>query len=926
MQKKLLFLSVFSFVVAFSAVAQDAPLKKVFNSSAPTLGSANTAKVSAIKGKLFEATAPINQIYIYDTTSVQVPVDSVLIANPGDDLTFYDLITVDDQLVFSVDFEGDNYLLSYDYVTGGFKNQGLGPLQIGINSRFTHLNRISEEAFIAFDSLNNRVIRFDPDTTGMNNSGFYASKNIFLNRILLPGDVGGIGARRDFEVYYVWDKSDNAIKRFDPNGDEGTKFDFDTQNIASGRELTIEAMVVEDNGRIVVAVNDQPNGAAKSLTPSTKRLIFFGGGFQFLGEVELPIGGSRGDFSTITDLDVDYDGNIYITHAADRSIRMLDDFNSPPFNNNSNQFSQVVLNQPTGYYPVTKDMIAFQDWNIEDTVVAIRLYPNLGINNSFILYYDANNDGIYDANTEEISTDNTDSLDVSISEIISGRLVIEANANLYTFGSVSNIFTYKWGDGTGFNPDKKGNILATILGNSVVINGVSGVDGWRLLASTRKNLTYEEFLDPLWTQGAVGSDLPLGSPNVFTYNTQDEDWSPVTDFSQIMQIGRGIAVYVYEDDDLNEPGVQGGWPKQIDLITEKSGIPNNENFELELIYTTNKAQPEYQGFNLLGNPYTTPYNLRNPFFVADSTSQILTYWEASYNNGAGRYLYLPLSPTNNQNLNLYLISQGQGFWLQGSSANASLTFYSAGTVGGSIPIPKKMQQPDPLSLYLNDDGFGDQLDVYFSELSAQKLFSLSDTYHEVFAIGDNEKPMAIIYGDFGKELVVPIGIRSTKSDKATLSINLADLSNHISSVHIEEHLPSGEVVSHNLIESPVTLSLKHDGETWKHQGNLFLILNNAQNVSSEVENSMPIDFKIGAYPNPFNPVTNIQYRLPNASNVQIEVFNTLGQRIMELNDLEFKQAGTHTLRLDLSKQNSGVYFVRITANNQVRTQSITLIK
>lgn len=927
MQKKLLFLSVLSFGVVFTAFAQDAPLKKVFNPNAPALTTANAGKISALNGKLFETSDARNHIFFWDSASVNTPYDSISVGTSTDDIRFKDILTFKNRILYSLTYNGTEFMVQYDTQQQIYKNQGLDPAPFGTAAAYRHLNRVSDEAFIAFDSLNNRLIRFDPDTSGSTSgthSGFYASKEVVMSGFISTSDVGAIGARRDFEVYYVWDKGDNAIKRFDANGIEGTKFDFDSQTFASGRALTIEAIVVEDNGRIVVAVNDQPSGAAKSLTPSGKRLIFFGGGFQFLGDVELPLGGPRGDYSSIIDIEVDYDGNIYIAQAGDRKIRMLDDFNSPPFNNNSSQFSQVVIKQSVGFYPVTKDMIAFQDWNIEDTVVAIRLYPSISQNEIFSIYYDANKDGIYDGVSEEISFANTDSLDVPLSDIIAGRLVVERDPGFYPPGSILNIFSYKWGDGIGFNPDRKGNIRATFLGNRVTINGVSGADGWRLLAPIRIGLTYAEFLAPLWTQGASGSDLPLGSPNVFTYSTEDEEWNPVTDFSLEMEIGQGIAVFIYEDDDLRTPGVQGGWPKQMVLNTEKAGLLNNENFEYDLVYTSNKSQPEYQGFNLLGNPYSTPYRVINPLFRADSSTQVLTYWEATKNGGTGGYVYRPLNTTSSPSLNN--IAQGEGFWIQTIAVNSKGKYSFQGAIPGQTFISKSANSTDLLSIELNNEGFGDRLDIYSSAIEAQKLPSLSRTYHEVYAYGEFGKPLAITAGDFEQELVIPIGIRSTKTDQATLSIDQSGMSGSFQSILIRQELPSGEVESHALGEAPVSISLKREGDKWVHEGNLFLVMNKSQSVSSEEDGFIPQEFKISSYPNPFNPSTNIQYALPEASKVSIEIFNISGQKVLQVLSQEQKQAGVYNTRVDLSNQSSGVYFVRVQANGTIRTQKITLIK
>lgn len=79
------------------------------------------------------------------------------------------------------------------------------------------------------------------------------------------------------------------------------------------------------------------------------------------------------------------------------------------------------------------------------------------------------------------------------------------------------------------------------------------------------------------------------------------------------------------------------------------------------------------------------------------------------------------------------------------------------------------------------------------------------------------------------------------------------------------------------------------------------------------------------YPNPFNPVTTIQYDLPKPSFVTLTVYNTLGETVKTLvNSEEF--AGVHTVQFDASNIPSGVYFYRLQANDYVETKKMLLIK
>ena len=82
---------------------------------------------------------------------------------------------------------------------------------------------------------------------------------------------------------------------------------------------------------------------------------------------------------------------------------------------------------------------------------------------------------------------------------------------------------------------------------------------------------------------------------------------------------------------------------------------------------------------------------------------------------------------------------------------------------------------------------------------------------------------------------------------------------------------------------------------------------------------------VGNYPNPFNPSTNIVFELGSTSDVVLEVFNVLGQRVADMN-LGTMSAGQHTTTFDATGLTSGVYIVRMKAGGFVLTQQITLLQ
>lgn len=94
-----------------------------------------------------------------------------------------------------------------------------------------------------------------------------------------------------------------------------------------------------------------------------------------------------------------------------------------------------------------------------------------------------------------------------------------------------------------------------------------------------------------------------------------------------------------------------------------------------------------------------------------------------------------------------------------------------------------------------------------------------------------------------------------------------------------------------------------------------------------VENqSIPTSFKLEQnYPNPFNPETTINFQLPEMSNVQIKVYDILGNEISTLIN-EAKQPGNHSVKFNAEKLPSGVYFYKLVAGKYFATKKMMIIK
>jgi len=84
------------------------------------------------------------------------------------------------------------------------------------------------------------------------------------------------------------------------------------------------------------------------------------------------------------------------------------------------------------------------------------------------------------------------------------------------------------------------------------------------------------------------------------------------------------------------------------------------------------------------------------------------------------------------------------------------------------------------------------------------------------------------------------------------------------------------------------------------------------------------------FPNPFNPVTTIQYQLPERSDVQITIFDLLGREVTMLVS-ETQEAGYKAVQWDAindqgQQVGAGLYFFQIKAGSFVQTKKMILLK
>jgi hypothetical protein len=104
---------------------------------------------------------------------------------------------------------------------------------------------------------------------------------------------------------------------------------------------------------------------------------------------------------------------------------------------------------------------------------------------------------------------------------------------------------------------------------------------------------------------------------------------------------------------------------------------------------------------------------------------------------------------------------------------------------------------------------------------------------------------------------------------------------------------------------------------------MYKLKNNEGSIA--LAGDIPTEYKLENYPNPFNPVTVINYQLPQDGFVTLKVYDMLGKEVATVVN-EYKNAGYYKVNFDATRLTSGVYIYTINANDNLLSKKMLLMK
>jgi hypothetical protein len=178
--------------------------------------------------------------------------------------------------------------------------------------------------------------------------------------------------------------------------------------------------------------------------------------------------------------------------------------------------------------------------------------------------------------------------------------------------------------------------------------------------------------------------------------------------------------------------------------------------------------------------------------------------------------------------------------------------------------------------------------------------------HTVYALSTNGQVSALL--DFGRPDYNPSNGAQRPADGDSIAI-----------VGGQVYCPNAQI--------PVVIVYEINGFLWREPGDtLGLGPALSESVNDPLMVGAPLSYLTARnYPNPFNPVTTIQYSIPETGSVRLTVYDLEGREVATLINGS-QTAGTYSVAWDGGKSASGIYFYRISASGHVYTSRMLLLK
>ena len=470
-----------------------------------------------------------------------------------------------------------------------------------------------------------------------------------------------------------------------------------------------------------------------------------------------------------------------------------------------------------------------------------------------------------------------------------GFLTIDATKTL----NVSEDFLIKSPENTGATGSLIDNGTLNVTGTKTVQRYITGLN-WHYLGFPVDNV--------------AGSDF--NQTNFYFYDESNNDTWNADDIYGVSgweRAGTGSLttpmqgfIYYYNDDML-----------------QFTGNLNTGNQSISLSYTNNNpAQPQFDGWNLVANPYPSSIDWDNVtttgivdncvyFYDDDGGSPYFNNYKYYIKGGGGASPYPSISLNN---ANQY-IPLAQAFFVRTTTNGQNFSFDNSVRTHSSQDFYKSGNEihPDLLKLQIRSNSSIDETVIRFipqagenfdGEFDAIKMYSYEGDLPNLYSITQNSQNLAINTLPNYKNRTVQLGFKTNIPGEFTISVSELNFDNTDDIYLFDKQ----EDYYQNLKENPSYKFYSQSG----NNTNRFEILFGMPTYIEEINNQI----NIYSYDNQINIIQKSQ----EINNLSISVFSIDGRLI--------KSIETSNTTTNLTIETSGVYIVNVINTDKRITKKV----
>lgn len=308
------------------------------------------------------------------------------------------------------------------------------------------------------------------------------------------------------------------------------------------------------------------------------------------------------------------------------------------------------------------------------------------------------------------------------------------------------------------------------------------------------------------------------------------------------------------------------------------------------------VSPESTTINLYPSQWGLISYLRNTAMWAPTALASLGTSLVIIKNGGGQ-VYWPAWGVNTINN----MQPGQGYWAYVSSTSA-LTYPSNSPRAGENNLTYS-NETKHYSIDFQKTSVNQILMVHCLNAKDNDEVAVWNSRNEIVGTGLvlSQKALVTVWGN---DAFSGDGIGAKEGEFLRFSLWKSDFEQEIT-------LPVSSVV--NVLKNGET----EIGAIYKSDGVL--------EVSTQIPEYSAQNSQLSCVPNPSTGFAMISYFVAEKSNVQVEIYDILSQKILTLVNDE-QSTGMKNIGVDMSEKPSGTYFVRLVAGKNVQTIKIELVK